>query len=95
MFLEPTNLHFEFAFVKIPASNTIALLLFCTQLGQKFFDSYGVPKFKPIHQKKFHICSCFVVVFPLNVKKILVTGFEYGYTVTALYFVIQISPYIF
>ena len=27
--------------------------------------SYGVPKFKPSCQKKFHICSCFVIVFPL------------------------------
>ena len=48
--------------------------------------SYGVPKFKPSRQKKVHICSCFVSVFPLHVKKILVTGFELGYAVTALYF---------
>jgi len=48
--------------------------------------SHGAPKFKPSRQKKFHICSCFVIVFPLNVKKILATGFEFGHAVTALYF---------
>ena len=26
------------------------------------------PKFKSSRQKKFHICSCFVIIFPLNVK---------------------------
>ena len=101
-FLEPTNLHFEFAFVKIPASNTIALLLFLYTMGPKHFLTlqsnllctkvkciYGVPKFKPICQEKFHICSCFVIVFSLNVKKIPMTWFEFGYTVTELYFTIR------
>ena len=35
-------------------------------------------KFKPSRQRKFHICSCFVIIFPLNVKKILTFGFEFG-----------------
>ena len=48
--------------------------------------SYGVPKFKLSRQKKFHICSCFVIVFSLIVNKFLAPGFEFGYVVTALYF---------
>ena len=42
-------------------------------INEKYIDkvkcSYGLPKFKPSRQKKFHIWSCFVIVFPLNVKK--------------------------
>ena len=47
--------------------------------------SYRVPKFKPSRQKKFHTYLCFVIVFPLNVKRILAAGFEFGHAVTALY----------
>jgi hypothetical protein len=43
-------------------------------------------KFKPSRQKKFHICSYFVIIFPLNMKKILTTEFEFGYNIIALYF---------
>ena len=39
-------------------------------INEKYIDkvkcSYGLPKFKPSRQKKFHICSWFVTVFPLN-----------------------------
>ena len=49
--------------------------------------SYGVHKFKPSRQKKFPICSCFVIVFSLNNEKLfLLTGFELGNAVTAFYF---------
>ena len=43
-------------------------------------------EFKHSRQKKFHICSCFVIIFSVNVKKILTTGFEFGYAIAALYF---------
>ena len=36
--------------------------------------------------RELHFENTFHSVFPLNVKKILVIGFEFGYAVTALYF---------
>ena len=44
-FLEPTNLHFEFAFVKIPASNIIAIATLLYTIGAKTFWHYR-PKVK-------------------------------------------------
>ena len=37
-------------------------------------------------QSPDNISSCIAIVFPLNEKTILVTGFEFVFAVTALYF---------
>ena len=48
--------------------------------------SYGIPKFKPICQNFFHIERINNNKTRANVNLFLVTGFEFGYAVTALYF---------
>ena len=52
--------------------------------GDKVKCSYGIHKFKPSRQKKFHIFPYFVIVFLLSVKHFLATGFEFVYVVTVL-----------
>ena len=67
-----------------------------THDGTNSIGSIGsVHKFKPSRQKKFLICLCFVIVFLLNEKLFLPTGFEFVNAVTALYFNRQVQKPIF
>ena len=55
----------------------------------------SVRKFKPSLHKEFIFCQCFVIVFLVNEKLFLTTGFEFVNAVTALYFNWQVQKFIF
>ena len=54
------------AIIFVKKNNQIILIERYAYLKSIAVRSY--PKFKSSRQKKFHICSCFVIIFPLNVK---------------------------